>query len=247
MRVEDYLKEEGIKKYMDWSAKIEHYLLMCNYYLFFLQRIQEFDGELFGIYIEGSFWNLTKFTYFEMFVVRFCSLLDQDDKNSITLPRFYNFIKQNALNKKLREQFDSFFDVDELAKLMIEVDKLSEIRNKLIAHLDKAHLIGNLQNKIKYPTSIELRKMNDKAVEYYNNMSFTPSSGFWLTGYSDYWRDNHRTDIDKYLDLIAMNSPIIARSQDHPEIWGIHRPGLSDAQIAKINEVRRKMGLPDVE
>ena|GEM_PF-5502911 len=247
MTVEKFLKKEGIKRYLDWSEKIEHYLLMCNYYLFFLQRIQEFDGQLFGVYEDGSFWSLTKFTYVEMFVVRFCSLLDQDDKNSITLPRFYNFIRQNALNKKLREQFDSCFNHDELAKLMIEVDKLRKIRNKLIAHLDKAHLIGNLQNTIEYPTSIELRETYNKAVEYYNAMSFPPSGNFWLTGYSDYWRDNHMTDIDNYLNLIAMNSPIIARSQEHPESWAIHRRDLTDAQITKINEIRRKMGLPDVE
>lgn len=247
MKLEDYLKEEGVKIYLDWSANIEHNLLMCNYYLVFLQRIQEFDGKLFGIYEDGSFWSITKFTYFEIFVVRLCSLLDQDDKNSITLPGFYNFIRQNALNKNLCEQFDSCFDYDELEELIIEVDKLRKIRNKLVAHLDKAHLIGNLQNTIKYPTSIELREIYNKAIEYYNAMSFTPSSNFWLTHYSDYLRDNHMTDIDNYLNLIAVNSPIIARSQEHPESWAIHRRDLTDTQIAKINDVRRKMGLPDVE
>lgn len=245
LSLEEYLKEEALEEYYGLHHKIEQYFIMCQHYLFFLRRIQEFDGKLFGIYDDGSFWSLTKFTYVEMFLIRFYSLTFDKNKKSLTLSYFLNFLQDNARTIALQNHFLSTFgkeNFDEWLKTTrLEIERL---RHKLTAHLDVATVI---QEDIEYPSTTRLFEIFDQAVTFFQSMSFTFEGDFWLWGYDANKRTRRTTDIDELLQLIAINSPIIERSQDHPEIWDIHRRDLTDSQIAKINEIRRKMGLPDVE
>lgn len=233
--------------------------------MFFLERLQNFDLDLF-VATDGDFWNLTQNAHFDMFLVRFYSLIAAVDRRvktgqqpeiSLTLPNFYIFLKENAKTPELQGNFISNFnkDTSKIHEKGFEIwvteirSRLEILRNKLIAHLDTAYLV-NPTDRLKFrPISLsELSKMMDDTAIYFDAMSFNHHHVLWFW---DYFDENRRakglTDLDELLNLIAMNSPIIARSQEHPESWAIHRRDLTDAQIAKINDVRRKMGLPDVE
>ena len=302
MRVEDYLKEDKIEECKEyWYAALQNYFSYCNSYWLYVQRLEEFDYDLFNISGHNHFLRTTKFAHFEMFIIRFSSLVTDIDRKTkkgeqpeilYTLPNLYRFLQENAKNQQIRNKFVKKFEKigkeiheklleespihrqirDEFIKNLEEKEKnkkeedktkhktgfeywvkeiayrLAPLRNKFTAHLDSEYLNQKTdKSKIRQLNSKEIREMLDTAQEYFNAMTFDSYYTLWFWGYNENARSRYKTDIDKLLDLIAMNSPIIARSQDHPEIWGIHRPGLSDAQIAKINEVRRKMGLPDVE
>lgn len=255
--MEEYLKEEAIEECQKWYAAIQHYFATCNLYWLFLTRLEEFDYRLFRFTHHSTFLRLTRASHFEMLLIRFYSLVSAKDRKvkkgsteeiSLTLPNFFKFLKKNAKNENLREKFTSRVE-EEIFLSWVEkiTERLSVLRNKFTAHLDTEYLFKDKNIDFKPLGSEELRLMLDEAESYFNMMTFNVYRNLWFWDYGENARERKELDIDRILEFIAMNSSIIERSQDHPEIWEMHRRDLTDVQIAKINEIRRKMGLPDVE
>ena len=55
-----------------------------------------------------------------------------------------------------------------------------------------------------------------------------------------------RTDIERILDAIARESPILNLPEQHADYWSIYREGLSERDLEMLNSYRTKFNLTKV-
>ncbi|MCU0465160.1 MAG: hypothetical protein MUF38_11395 [Anaerolineae bacterium] len=258
MDLKDYIKEEMLEECNKWYDALQNYFAQCNLYLLFMTRIEEFDYKLFNFTSHHTFIRATRDAYFETFIVKFYALIAATDRKvkkgekvekSLTLPNFYDFLKTNAKDKKLQDDFISHVQETEFLSWIKKVrDRLDIIRNKFLAHVDVAYPLFRDDFGVTPIATKEMRDLLDETEQYFQRMNFNMGRPFWFWDYADdRVRERKLLDIDRVLDFIAMNSIVVTLPEKQPHGWKIKRERLTDVQIAKINEIRRKMGLPDVE
>lgn len=252
--LEEYLEESKIGDVKKWYDALQRHFATCELYWLYMTRLERFD-----LFISDyGFLTTTRDTYFEMFIIKFYALIAATDRktkpsgipdNSLTLPKLLGFLKENAKNDEIRNQFLAYVNQEKFDAWVESIrNRLSLIRNKFTAHIDAGYYIQNNDFGTEPVNTQEIRSWLDETKAYFQKMSFLDYYPFHFMNYDiERKQSDGSLDVDQILDLIAMNSHIVKMPESSPRLWGIRRARLSIQQIGEVNRIRRKMGLPDVE
>lgn len=227
-----------------WQQLIE---LNCSIYI--VERIEVFPFDLFlPMPDDRLFWQLTKNALIERSLLTL-SRISADESSSGTIQHFRGQVIQHirddsvkkGLKKTLKEvKFDS--------KIRTTKEKVSKLRNKLLAHLDIVTLINPTETKNMIPVIShgEITELLANIQKLFDILCFDHHHSLWYMGYEENTRKNQQTDIDRLLDFIAQRSPLLNMPEEQPEVWPLQKSQYSEQEITTLNMYRRKFGLKDV-
>jgi hypothetical protein len=128
------------------------------------------------------------------------------------------------------------------------VQRLIELRNKVIAHFEEGRFTDpNFGNKLMLDLN-DLHTLHQVVNSFFKELTFGTDYQLWPPEYNPNITRFHpyEPDIDELLDAIARNSDRLNMPEKNPLQWEYLRAGLSPQKLAAINEYRKKFGMTEV-
>ncbi|MBZ0296555.1 MAG: hypothetical protein K8L99_28600 [Anaerolineae bacterium] len=220
-----------------WQQLID---LNCN--IFLIEKIESFPFHLFApLPDDRLFWQLTKNALIEKSILIIWRVV-VDKKNSVlTIRRFGKDVSSHLTDLSVKEELDA-----RLREAVELANKVQFIRHNYIAHFNKKlNTNPDPQMVVGIPLSLEeIKQLFETARELFEFLCFNAYYALWYWGYLNTERQD--TDIDKLLDSIARDSPLLNMPEEQPEIWEMTKQRYSARELEILNEFRQKFGLPEV-
>ncbi len=219
------------------------HVVRLNTHLHFLDQLFSFPYSiLYALHENTNFLRYARESFVWTAILGISRLIK--DSDGYTLPRFQNDLGKNGVKLEYRKDYFRSFhglgfpDNDELVK------KVHDIRNGLVAHIDKNLAFGS--DGLLDISLDELRMLRDRINRFYEGLSFeAPNHSSYL--YDQYWGDK-TSDLDQILTDIAKRSPLLRKPDDIYDQYGwlIMRQGMSEQQFATFNKWRKRCELSEV-
>lgn len=248
-RAKDVIIEGWLETYENERDALYRELIELNSTIFTLAKIENFPFSLFiPFYDDRIFWHITRNALIERVIMIAWRIIIDSDPKALTLRRFRDDIRKNSHSKGI-------LILEETLKQLDFEQRMSELERKIIyaRHNYLAHYNYKLNIDLTNPPmNLQLNLDDFKNIievvrELFDALCFTHRHSLWLWGYSENYRIQERTDIDKMLDLLAERSVWLKMPEVDPELWEENRAKLSEFQLKQFNLYRAKFGLELVE
>lgn len=243
---EDVLQPGFIDQYRGTMTFFHLQLSRLNTDLFIVEKILLFPADLFIAPPENIFLSQVVHNFFQVSTLQITKLATDQGSDTVTLPKF-----KNAMLQAVTDQFQGDFrehlrvsKFSERTRRMLE--KAMQLRDSRIAHFlnDRSGRLGSDE----VLTLGDLRSLRDELNAQLNVLSF--NTEYFTLPISYHPAVIHpagtdaRSDIEMFLDGIALQSNIIHMPERRPEQWQHFRQVRSASEIDKINDYRQKFGFP---
>ncbi|MBA3920547.1 MAG: hypothetical protein H0X31_02090 [Nostocaceae cyanobacterium] len=226
-----------------WQQLIE---LNCN--IFLIEKIEAFPFNLFlPIYDDRIFWHLTKNALIEKSIMIISRVAT--DEGSLTIKHFRSEVLKHIRDDAVKDQLRATLKNIGFDTRMSKVEnKVKHARNNYLAHLDPDLNINPDPQKIAdFAISLnDIKDMLNIIVELFDALCFDTHHALWYWGYLDSRRDQQDTDIEKLLDSVAKESPLLNMPEQQSEFWEIQKENYLATELAMLNVFRRKFGLAEI-
>jgi len=253
---ESLLRSECLKQYRLEKDTIHGELLSMNMYVLFMRKMADFPFSVLHSHpILFGFWDVVFVSLFETSISIIYRVCFDTKKGQLTLVRFKETILKCFADAQARSEFEqqckeTSFEIsrDEYAS------QLRSLRHERIAHFNRDR-VANAQTVVPEINRVSLsniEEIRDAVNEYFRVLSLGHEFGMllmqYLPEYSLFGEDQGVTDIDKLLDYVAEQSPVLRMPEDQPTFWPTYRQeNLANDDVRVLNEWRQKFGLPPVE
>jgi len=223
-------------------------LVPLNESIYYVEQILAFPFDLFSDFDLSAFFRVTVDNYRTAILLGITRVAADSDSGSLTLPKF-----KNRLPKLIRPEFRDAFQVllrearwDRRTRKLVA--KAGDIRNKTIAHLDADASLRRSQ--VSGLSFDEVKDLRDALNDLLDTVFYKPFGveAMMLTA-QHHPNVTHppgsKPDIERLLDLIVDASDVLRMPEKVPESWQYYRVNLTSHQLERLNEYRRKFGLPD--
>ncbi len=213
-----------------------------------LLTVTELEGfpfdHIYGPY-EGQFWQLVSVNFLEMACLMLHALVSDEGPDVLSLISFANHIntapwcsneKLELLRNTLRERkFD--------ASVRDIKDRVKMLRDTSIAHA----LVGEPSET---PTSVTLRELWELFHATHTLFGAITFGGVFATLAGDLMPtktngQERRTSLQKILDLVLRESGFVTRPERRARWWESERQMMAAADLKLMNEMRKRVGLPE--
>ncbi len=242
----------------DWFPKYEakrdilyRELVTFNTRLFTLKKLDAFPFSLFlPFYGDRIFWQTVRNALIESIINISWRIVIDTDSNILTLRSFKNDIFQHLRSDtKSKQILGRMIKLVDFEKQIASLEKkVTYIRHNFIAHLNEENQT-NPEPQILINFTIrqaDLETLLNTSRDLFNVLCFGEYHELWLWDYSEIVRSDSRTDIDRMLDSIARNSPVLNLPETDPELWKKHFIESSPTRIDMFNAYRIKFGLAKI-
>ena len=225
-------------------------LVLLNSNLYILEKLLDFPFDLFVMPDRRTFFRLVQINLFRSCIIIVWKLVEDPDPSALTLLRF-----KNEVRRHIRPQYASSFDAAlKETKFDKQIEQLLEpirtLRNKRIAHLDKGFNLPPEQIKELRVSLSDLMVLRDTLNQLFEVLCFGCQRSVLPIEYNPEVRHppgvDARSDIEKFLDNVVKDSPLLNMPENEPDRWPYFREGLPTDALQVLNEYRRKFGLPEV-
>ncbi len=222
-------------------------LVRLNSNLYILDKLLDFPFDLFlPMPDQSTFFNIVLWNLFEFSILTAWKLVE----DTLTLRSCKNEIRQH-----MRSKFKSGFDAAlKETKFERQIERLVEpvktLGDKRIAHLDRDFNLSSQQVEEMRVSLSDLRVLRDALNQLFEVLCFGHERRVLPIEYHpEVVRPpgvDARSDIEKLLDNIARDSPLLNMPENEPDRWSYFRQGLSGDVLQVLNEYRKKSGKPEV-
>jgi hypothetical protein len=247
--VETVLLPAFIPQYGALTASIFSEIVQLNTTLYIVNKIVEFPFHLFGGSAENVFFYMNVLNGTEIAIGIAYKLLIDTDRRSYGLLRLKNEILRNVRPEHLDDYREHLRNARIEAAVQRLLPAVEALRSNQVAHLSESLARGNLT--IERPNVQELDTIRLELNRIYSCLSFNQTSLFVPLSYAETVihppGTDSRPDIVKLLDGMAMGSSLLTMPEREPDAWPYVRGRLSDYEVRKFNEYRRRCGFSEVD
>jgi hypothetical protein len=256
LSVMDKLSTEHIKG--DWMQDYEsaldilwHQSVRMNANIYILKKIAEFP---FGLFAppNPTCWVLIADALYGDIIMTAWRILADTGLDVLTLPKLKNRMLKNAKSEASRNFIRARLrraNFDE--QVRNSIDLIKQVRNDWLAHIIENVVSTAYANQRGMPIipANHLISLKEATNDLITALSLDSGRAPTFLEYSDDVIKpvgmDPRSDIEKLLDLIAQNSPLLRMPEDQKEFWLDYRQGLSDEALGILNSYRKKFGLSE--
>jgi len=212
---------------------------------YIIEKIRDFPFHLFGDTDRDVFFKAVANTFFEMCLISAFKLSNDTSKGAYTIKNFRDELVMH-IKKRYSKQFCSHLkEIDFDKKLNVIDEKVRNLRNKALAHIDEAYAKGKLNlQKISW-TDFDIIENN--LIDAFSGLFLNSERMLLPISYDrrvQHPRDiDSRPDIVKILDCIAKESGFLNLPEDNPIAWKITIEGISKEDLEIFNYYRKKNNL----
>lgn len=239
----DWIKEEYLSIFHSRHQYLWNTMIRTDTNIHILEEIERFE---IGRFLSGErlvFWRSVVNNTGDVTIIKLSSLLNEAGKDGLSLRKFRNQIRC-WIHEHRKAEFNELgrkasFD----GRIRVLEEKITEIRNKLAAHL----LWDYEQERPRDNPRICTRDLRDlfEAIRKLWDSS-TPFSGY-ATVYCSYGSIGGRQkDIRNILIESAKQNQLFLMPEHHPGVWQKRRERMSPEDISEYNMLRKRLYLPPV-
>ena len=243
--------KEALDLYEKGMAFFHSQLEEMNINLYLVEQIISFPPILIEEWLPDNFYFLIKFVdnALNMSILTINKLINDDAKDLYTMTAFQQNIRKELLKPEKRAYFEEILANNRRGKKQVRdiQRRVKEFRDKRLAHLTNDFFKQSF-DKTMQQTRLDFLEIRDLSF-YVNYMFFSYAFGRGYTllppCYANYQPD-HKTDIEAFLDGVAMNSKILNLPETDSERWKERKSTLTNEQLQEINRFRKKFNLGKV-
>lgn len=248
LSAKDVLKNEGVKEYKDGMSFFYSELVELNTILYFNEQIVRFPFDLFVNPEDPIFFSIVIKCFRNSTILLVTRLATDQNENLFTLLSFKNKVR-DWIRPEFREAFDLRLKTtrfDQTVKNLF--DRAKNLRVHSIAHTSKEFVSGNIKlARLNIP---ELKKLSDALKCILDALSFNVEYMMLPIEYdlkiTHPLGTNYKTDIEKILDGIAMDSYILNMAEKNDEGWLHKRATMNEQELNILNKYGCKFNLPEM-
>jgi hypothetical protein len=248
LRAKEILTPEGLVEHERGMDFFYDELVMLNVNIYIINQIRQFPLDMFGSAHEDIFLPLVVRNFLDLGIVMITRIANDPDKDVFTLIGFKNRVHE-LIRPGYRKDFDTLLRQERFnATTKGMLRRCKELRNRFIAHSDEKAIFGEAATPALDLSESE--RLRDTLNSLLSALSFGVDHLMLPISYSEEVQypkgiDN-RSDIERLLDSIARDSPLLNQPEISPEFWEYQRNGMSEEQLKLINFYRKKFNLPEV-
>ncbi len=247
--VEELLLPDDAKRYKAMHDNLWYRLIHVHESIVALETLQKVANG--GLHGTEEFWDLVRMNFGGMAIVMLNALLSDSGTDSLTIRRLGNLLKtkggfkwqdEEARDMLTRELKERRFD----AHLKELAEHVKQIRNSVIAHVlidPQTALPKDVMPEI---TLAELRKLYDATQLLFGAITLGGSrltlSGDFIPAVSNGQRVPN--PLDRVLDAVLKDNDWVNMPERHPDRWYWIRKCKPET-VARVNELRKRIGLPE--
>jgi hypothetical protein len=246
----DVLLASWIPTYKHHISVLHNQLSLVRSTLFVLEHVAGFPFDLFGEH-SGPFWKLVRRSLETTVVIGLWRLLFDTDGDALTLRQLKNQVMVNVLGDTERNLLAERLNASAIDKRISQIEeKMTELRHKHFAHLDRASASGEAGPVTSTMISFEeLRELATAAHDLINAIGIGTQ---YMTLYPDY--DPSVTiggrritpDVEEMFDDMVRRCDDIRMPEEKPNDFQFYWKQRNPRQREKYNDYRKKLGLPEV-
>lgn len=243
----EVIESSWLEEYERSIDRIWQQLVRLNINLYILDKLLNFPFDLFSpMPGQRTFFSIVRANLFEFSILTAWKMVE----DTLTLRRFKNEIRQH-IRCKYKNSFDVALKETKFERQIKPLVKpLKTLRDKRIAHLDKDFNLSSQQIKEMRVSLSDLRVLRDALNQLFEVLCFGYQRHVLPIEYNpEVWHPpgvDARSDIERLLDNVARDSPLLNMPENEPDRWPYFREGLPTDVLQVLNEYRRKFGLPEV-
>ena len=241
-RPEEILIPEKLPEYKAKMAYFHDKLSGLHHNIYFVEKILEFPLGLFTSPVDDMFLQLVIHNFLQAAILQITKLVTDSDGGAQTLRQFRNFMA-TAVQEAYQEEYRKLLKevkFDAGTEQLIAAAKT--VRDERIAHWDP-------QPKEVSLTFSKIRDIADKMTKLFEAAAFDVGYRYRIMAYDPTIPpprgSDGRTDIERILDSVARDSPVLHLPEENPIAWPYTRQGWSAEAIEVFNRYRRRCGLPE--
>ena len=244
----DVIESSWLEEYERSTHLLWWELVRLNSNLYILDKLLGFRFDLFlPMPGQRTFFNMVIWNLFEFSILTAWKLYE----DTLTLRGFKNEIREHIDNEEYKSGFDGALKEIKFERQIRPLrDRIKALRNKRIAHLDKDFNLSPEQIEEIRVSLSDLGKFRDALNQLFELLCFGHQRSVLPIEYHpEVIRPpgvDARSDIERLLDNIARDSPLLNMPENEPDRWPYFRQGLPSDVLRVVNEYRRKVGLPEV-
>jgi len=217
-------------------------LTIAHTNLSILRQIRNFDADLFEV--PTALLPFLSTNLIDQVLLILTRLWGDKTHGVMTMDKFATWLREKGVRPEYRHSVASTID-----QAMPPSDLCDAIaRCRKIRHARVAHLSAQLRLRTT-PVSVRQEEVECAAKalgDFYNAMNFGATMEFVPVEFQCDDQSYYEGDFGYVLDRIALGSKWFFLPERHPDRWPHHRRTLTEEQLAKINEVRRRYNMAPI-
>jgi len=246
------LQDNWQKIYEERIEIIWRQFIQLNTQYFILDKLSTFRFDLFDG-SKGPFWPAVYASLLESNILLLYKLIVDPDKRVLSILKFAKDIKKNLKPEYVAEFKNKWSSLDFDAKIEKIIDKVKELRNKAVAHLNKEYhtaILANSINEIKVGLD-EHKELINASNKIFDFLCFGKGRSVFYVQYllriENSEKEEYLSDIEKILNKVAFHSKIWRMPEEQKEFWPHFREkNLSENDIKEINKYRTMFGFFEI-
>ncbi|MHB1559669.1 MAG: hypothetical protein ACYC61_19650 [Isosphaeraceae bacterium] len=243
---EDILKPEELDRYRSEMRYFHDHLSVLHHNLYFVQQIADFPFDLFVHPAEDLFLRFVADNFLQVSILDITKLTTDSGGDAHTLRQFNTFMNGAVRDEYLDEYRNVLREARFTPRTNDLIDRAKALRDRQIAH-SIAPRRGERPVHLSFG---EIREIAQELTKLFEIAAFDAEYHYLTVAYNPAVRrpmgGDHRPDIERILDGVARDSPVLRLPESNPIAWEHSSERRSDAWMSTLNRYRRKLGLPEV-
>lgn len=236
------LKTEHVESYRGHHKDLYERMIRLHHNIQIMRHIDGFHWDPFVPADDQIFWNTTMMGLGDSTVLLFHGLLNDNSQDHLSLSRFKNLVRQwlKAEHVLAYNEACGTHRVDTLVEDALA--KIRDLRHGFIAHRLR---VGDQSAQRPQIVWTEVDAVFAHTKKVFDTVSLGTQCILALPGYGvpTFGREQ-KPDIDELLNGVAARSSVVNMPEKNPDLWAVLRPRKSEEYLTKLNELRKRAGLP---
>ena len=238
----ELLSPDTLEKHSEQMASFHSRLSELRHSVFFIEHIVSFPIDLFVHPADDLFLRMVLDNLAQVAVLQITKLTTDNGRDARTLKRFRTFM-DSAIKDEYRSDYrKELKEPNFKPRVNGLIDKAKDLRDLQIAHAISDHVAAI--------TFGEIKEIVGELTNLFEVASFDTEYRYLIFSYDPDVRHpvnvDPRPDVERILDGIAHDSPVLHEPEKNPLAWPYLRQGMSPTKIEQFNRYRRKCGLAKV-
>jgi hypothetical protein len=249
MKAEDVLREDWLEDHGRIGRKLFDELGELSTRLFLVRTINDFPFALFAPQEKDTvFWVTVRRALIDSCVsIAYRAIVDEgayQGTKRLTLKNFGSAVVMNARDDEARQVLRDRLRQAKFDRSIKGIaEKVEQVRHRSIGHLDWSFHTRPTESELALRLTIdELDQLAVSALNLLGVLVFQPLAPLPLE-----YHAHGKKDIERILDLVAINSYVLNLPEQNPYVWTHHRTLLNEIEIEQLNHFRKLAGLPEVD
>ncbi|MEA2031235.1 MAG: hypothetical protein U9N55_06540 [candidate division Zixibacteria bacterium] len=252
IRASNAIGPEWLSEYRTQLEALWGQIVYLNSYNYIMGNIAQFPWHLFSLN-QNYFFDCIFAAMLESCVSIVYRIVIDTNSKTLTLPAFKNKVLEHLIDPAVRDSLKSELDNLSFNKEFKEYKNLFiKIRHEEISHFNRERNTKLTEAELRQRQELvnQISPASELIGQLFQILCLGKVHLQSLSEYSQgkpfFPKDGTVSDIEKLLDWVADQSPLLHMPEDEPQVWSMFRRKYSAEDIETINTYRRKFNLPKI-